>query len=240
MKRLHGRGVVSYGGLRMPGWERVGAFSGFVFVALFLIAFFGLQDFDFPPAGSASGEQIKAFFEREQVRMALSTVAYAAAWTAFLFFIGGIRSPGTAPDSVRRLAGVATYAGVLLAGLALAAVALQSEILLADPTTDAATLVSQLALFDASNGFFGITPFPRAAFVGALSIVALREGGVRRWLGFFGILVAAINVLGAIDFVIPAQWSLTGDPLLDLVAFLAWIVAASVALVVAKRESSAV
>jgi len=220
--------------VRSRGWERAGAISGLAFVALFLVAFFGLQDFDFPPAGTASGEQIQAFFERERVRMALATVAYAVAWTAFLSFVAGIRSPATASDSVRRLEGVATYAGVLVAGLALAAVSLQAEILLADPTTDAATLVSQLALFDASNGFFGITPFPRAAFVGALSIVALREGGVRRSLGSFGFLVAAINILGGIDFVIPAKWSLTGDPLLDLVAFLAWILAASVVLLVGR------
>ena len=220
-----------------PGWQRAGAISGFGFVALFFVAFFGLQDFDFPPAGSASGEQIRAFFEREQVRMALATVSYAAAWTAFLFFMAAIRSPGAAPDSVRRLEGLATYAGVLVAGLALASAALQSEILLADPTTDAATLVSQLALFDASNGFFGITPFTRAAFVGALSIVALREGGFRRWLGYFGLLVAAINILGGIDFVIPAEWSLTGHPLLDLFAFLGWILAASVVLVVARPSA---
>ena len=214
-----------------PGWQRAAALSGFVFVALFLVAFFGLQDFDFPPAGSASGEQIHAFFEREQGRMALSTVCYAAAWTAFLVFIGGIRSSDTAPDNVRRLERVASYAGVLVAGLALASVALQAEILLADPTTDDATLVSQLALFDASNGFFGITPFLRAAFVGALSIIALGEARFSRWLGYFGLLVATINVLGGIDYVIPADWSLTGDPLLDLVAFLVWILAASVVLV---------
>jgi len=219
------------------GWERVGAISGFVFVALFFIAFFGLQDLDFPPAGSATSEQIRSFFERERVRMALSTVSYAAAWSAFLWFIGGMRSPDTATDSVRRLEGVAICAGVLVAGLALAGVALQSEILLADPTTDDATLVSQLALFDAAGGFFGITPIPRAAFVGALSIVALREGGLRRWLGYFGLLVAAINVLGGIDYVIPADWSLTGHPLLDLIAFLGWILAASVVLVTRRRHA---
>jgi hypothetical protein len=224
----------------MPGWERVGALSGFLFVGLFFTAFFGLQDLDFPPAGSASGEQIHSFFEREQFRRALATVSYAASWTAFLWFIGSIRSPATAPDGVRRLEWVATSAGVLVAGLALAGVALQSEILISDPTTDEATLVSQLALFDASGGLFGITPFLRATFVGALSIVALREGGSMRWLGYFGLLVAAANVLGGIDYVIPADWSLTGHPLLDLIAFLAWIVAASVTMVVEVRDQTAV
>lgn len=164
------------------GWDRVGAIAGFAFVALFVAAFFGLQGADFPPAGSASAEQIRAFFEREHLRMALSTINYTAAWTALLLFIAAIRSPGSAPDSVRRLEWVAGSSSILVAGLALAGVALQSEILLADPTTDGATLVSQLALF-ASSGLFGVTPLPRAAFVGALSLVALRAGGLRRWLG---------------------------------------------------------
>ena len=216
------------------GWERIGAISGLLFVALFFTAFFGLQDLDFPPAGSASAEEIRAFFERERPRMAFATLGFTAGWTAFLWFIGSIRSPGTAPDGVRRLESVATGAGVIVAGLALAGVALHSEFVFADPTTDAATLVSQLALFDASGGLFGITPFLRAVFVGALSIVALRDGGSMRWLGWFGLLVAATNVLGGIDYVIPADWSLTGHPLLDLIAFLAWILAASIGLLVGR------
>jgi len=214
------------------GWRRIGAISGFLFVALFLTAFFGLQDLDFPPAGSASAEDIRSFFERERPRMAFATLSYTAGWTAFLWFIGSIRSPGSVPDGVRRLEWVATCAGVIVAGLALAGVALQSEIVLADPTTDATTLASQLAIFDASGGLFGITPFLRAVFVGALSIVVLREGGSMRWVGWFGLLVAAINVLGGVDYVIPADWSLTGDALLDLIAFLAWILAASLGLLV--------
>jgi hypothetical protein len=93
-----------------------------------------------------------------------------------------------------------------------------------------------LALFDASGGLFGVTPIPRAAFVGALSLVALRDGGLRRRLGYFGLLVAAINVLGGIDYVIPADLSLTGHPLLDLFAFLAWVLATSVVLFVEPRS----
>lgn len=218
-----------------PGWSRAAAISGFAFVGLFFVAFFWLQDLDFPPAGSASAEEIGAFFERERARMAFAAVTYAAAWTAFLVFIAGIRSPGTAPDGIRRLETVATTAGVLVAGLALAEAGLQSEVMLADRTTDPATLVSQLTLFDASSGLFGITPVPRAAFVGALSIVALRQPAAPRWLGYLGLLVAAINILGGIDFVIPAEWSLTGHPLLDLFAFLGWILAASVVLALRER-----
>jgi hypothetical protein len=218
---------------------RVGAVSGVLFVALFLTAFVWLHDLDFPPAGSATAAQIRSFFEHEQFRIALATLCYMAAWVAFLLFIASIRSPATTSDSVRRLDWFAASAGVLIAGFGLAGVALQSEILLHDATTDEATLVSQLALFDASGGLFGITPFLRAAFVGSLSIGVLREEGSMRWLGYFGLLAAAANVLGGIDYVIAADWSLTGHPLVDLMAFLAWIVAASVALILKKRDAQA-
>lgn len=223
----------------MTVWARVGAISGVVFVALFLTAFVGLQDHEFPPAGSASPAQIRSFFDHEQFRVALGTVSYVVAWTAFLWFIASVRSPVTTSDSVRLLEGVAASTGMLVAGLHLAGVALQSEIVLADATTDGATLVSQLALYDASGGLFGITPFLRAAFVGALAAVLIRRDASMRWLGYFGLLVAAANVLGGIDYGLPADFSLTGHPLLDLIAFLAWIVAASVALVLKERHPSA-
>jgi len=219
-------------------WERLGAISGLLFVVLYFTAFFGLQDLDFPPAGSASAEEIRSFIEREQPRIALATISYAAAWTAFLWFVAGIRMTATAPDSVRRLEWVAASAGVIVAGLSLAGVGLQAEIVLSDPTTDEATILSQWALFDASGGLFGVTPILRAVFIGALSLVAIREGGLWRWLGWFGLAVTAANVLGGIDFVIPADWSLTGHPLLDLLAFLAWILFASVVLLVQRRDQA--
>jgi len=224
--------------LSASGWERVGAFSGFLFVALYFAAFFGLQDLDFPPAGSASAAQIRSFVEREQFRMALATVSFAAAWSAFLVFVGSIRLPGSVPDSLRRLEWIAASAGLLVAGLSLAGVGLQAEVMFADTTTDEATIVSQWALFDASGGLPGITPFLRAVFVAAVSGVLVREPAPWRWIGWFGLAVAAVNVLGGIDFVVPADLSLTGHPLLDLLAFLGWILAASAVLLVKPRELS--
>ena len=219
-------------------WERVGAFSGVLFVVLYSTAFFGLQDLDFPPAGSVSAEQIRSFIDNERLRIALATISYTAGWAAFLWFIASIRSPGTVSDGVRRLEWVAAGAGILVAGLSLAGVGLQAEIVLADPTTNEATILSQWALFDASGGLSGVTPFFRAIFVGAISLVAIREGGWWRWLGWFGMGVMAANILGGIDFVIPANWSLTGHPLFDLLAFLAWILLASVVLLIKRPEPS--
>jgi hypothetical protein len=211
------------------GWQLTGAASGLLFVVLYLTAFGVVQNPDYPPAGSGPPDQFLAFAEAERGRMALATVMYVTAWGAFLFFMGGIRSPRSAPDSIHRLEAVGTGAGLLVVGLSLAGTGLQAEILLADPTTDPATLLSQWALFDASGGLLGITPLLRAVFVGTLAVVALRSGGIVRWVGWFGIVVAALNALGAVDYVNTASWSLTGHPLLDLYAFLAWVAMASVA-----------
>jgi len=224
-------------------WNRVGGASGLVFVALYFTAFFWLQNLDSPAAGSASAAEIREFIAQESLPTALAALASMVAWAAFLWFIGSIRSP-VASEGQRRLEWVAASAGILLAGLSLANVALRSEVVLHDPTADDATLLAQWALYDASGGLSGITPLLRATFVGALSIVAMPNGGPMRWLGWFGLLVATANVLGGIDYSIAADWSLTIDPLFDLIAFMAWVLGASVLLLVrglpargAARES---
>ena len=226
--------------MRVINWSRVGAASGLVFAVLYFVTFFGLQDLDFPPAGSASAEEIRAFIEQASLPTALAAVGSAVAWTAFLWFIASFRSPG-ASESERRLEWVAASAGIMLAGLSLANVALQSEVVLHDPTTDDATLLAQWALYDASGGLSGITPFLKATFVAALSIVAVQKEGPMRWLGWLGLAVAGANILGGIDYAITADWSLTLHPLLDLLVFLAWMLLASLVLLVsspAKRGAT--
>ena len=208
-------------------WERVGAATGLLFVALFLTAF-GVEIKNFPESGAASAEEIAAFVEEHRFRIGLATVTYALGWTAFLWFIGSLRAALSRAESSQRLAFVGFGGGLLTAGLFLAGTALQSEIIFADlATKDEVTLLSQWAIFDASGGFFAITPFLRAVFVGAASLVAIRHGGLPRWLGWAGLLAAMANFVGGFDFLAPPGGSFTGHPLIDLFAFLAWVLLAS-------------
>lgn len=212
---------------REQRWQRIAASAGMLFVALFLVAF-GLDIKDFPEAGSASAKEIEAFIEEQRVRIGLSTASYALAWAAFLWFIGRLRSALSRAEPEQLLATVAFGGGLLTAGLFLAGTALQSEIIFADlATNDEVTLLAQWALFDASGGFFAMTPLFKAVFVGAAALAILRRGGLPRWLGWAGLLAAIANFVGGFDYLAPPGRSFTGHPLVDLFAFLVWVSLAS-------------
>jgi hypothetical protein len=208
-------------------WDTIGAAAGVLFVALFLIGF-GFEVKDFPEAGLASAEQIRGFVEHNRFRIGVSTAAYALAWTSFVWFVACMRAVLSRNEDRSGLSSVAFGSGLLTAGLFLAGTALQSEVIFSDwATGDEVTTLSQWALYDASGGLFGITPFPRALFIGAAAVAVIREGGLPRWLGWAGVLAAFANLVGGFDYLAASGRSLTGHPLIDLFAFLVWVLLAS-------------
>lgn len=208
-------------------WERIGAATGIVFVVLFMIAF-GLELHDFPDPGLVGADEIAAFIEAHQTRLGLVAILYAVSWTAFLWFIGGLRSRLATVEPGQTLSSVAFGAGVLIAVLSLVMSGLRAEIVLADFTTAVnAAVTSRWALYDASGGLLGITPFPRAVILGSASLVVLRFGGLPRWLGSVGVVSALVNLAGGFDYLAPSNVTYTGHPLADLYSFLVWVLLVS-------------
>jgi hypothetical protein len=208
-------------------WERIGAASGLVFFVLFLLAF-GLELSDFPDPGLVTAEEIVVFVEANQPRLGLVAILFAVSWSAFLWFMGSLRSTLTKVEPTQRLSSVAFGAGVVIAGLSLALAGLQLEVVMADFTVvEETAVVSRWVLFDASGGLLGITPFPRAVLLGAASLVILRYGGLPRWLGWLGLAGAIVNLVGGFDYLAPSNASYTGHPLADLMVFLIWVLLAS-------------
>ncbi|MGQ0848551.1 MAG: hypothetical protein ACT4OP_05445 [Actinomycetota bacterium] len=216
-------------GLRKAGtpleevvWERVGAATGLLFVALFLVAL-GLDVRDFPDPGIAGPGLIATYVETQRPRMGLVAVLLALSWTAFLWFLGSLRTALARVEASTRLTSVAYGAGLLAAGLFFAFTGLQLEILFADFTTfQKSAITSRWTLFDAAGGLFGITSFPRAVFLGAASLVILRHGGLPRWLGWLGVAGALLNLAGGFDYLSPPRVSFSLHPLADLMTFLLW------------------
>lgn len=196
---------------------------GVVFVLLFLVAF-GLDAKDFPAAGVASAEEVLAFVEANHFRIGVSAFINVLSWMAFVWFLGSARAALARAEEGGRLSSISFAAGILIAGLSLAGTALSSEVIFADwAAHDEATIVSQWAIYDAGGGFFGMTPLIRAVFVGAASLVALRYGALPRWLGWVGLVTVFANGLGGLDYFLTEDRSLTGHPLVDLLAFLGWV-----------------
>jgi hypothetical protein len=212
-------------------WERIGAATGIVFVVLFLLAF-GLELQDFPDPGLVGADEIVVFIGAHQSRLGLVAILYAVSWTAFLWFIGSLRSRLAAIEPSRRLSSIAFGAGILTAALSLVMAGLRAEIVLADFTTEVeAAVTGRWALYDASGGLLGITPFPRAVILGSASLVVLRFGGLPRWLGWLGVVSALVNLAGGFDYLAPTKVTYTGHPLADLFSFLVWVLLASGTLV---------
>lgn len=215
-------------------WERIGATSGMLFVVLFLMAF-GWELHDFPDAGLVAADEIVAFVEAHRSRFGLVAVVYASSWTAFLWFMGSLRSALAKVEATQRLSSIASGSGFVVAGLFLALLGLQMEIVFADFTTvEEAAVVGRWVLFDATAGLFGITPFPRAVFLGSASLVILRSGGFPRWLGWFGVVAAIVNLVGGFDYLAPPNISFTGHSLADLMVFVIWVLLASGSLVLSS------
>jgi hypothetical protein len=213
------------------GWERIGASTGLFFFAFFLAAF-GLELADFPDPGLVAAEEIVAFVDADRTRLGLVSVTYALSGMLFLWFLGSLRTALAKVEATQRLSSISFGGGILTAGLILAFSGLQLEIVFADFTTlEEQAVVGRWVLFDASGGLLGITPFPRAVFLGSASLVILRCGGFPRWLGWFGVVGAMVNLIGGVDFLAPPNFSLTGHPLADLVLFLIWVLLTSVILV---------
>jgi hypothetical protein len=158
----------------------MGAASGIVFVVVFLIAF-GLDLHDFPDPGLVGGDEIVVFIAAHQSRLGLVAILYAVSWTAFLWFMGSLRSRLAVVEPSRRLGSIAFDAGIVTAALSLVMSGLRAEIVLADFTTEVeAAVTGRWVLYDASGGLLGITPLPRAVILGSASLVVLRFGGLPR------------------------------------------------------------
>jgi hypothetical protein len=212
-------------------WERMGAATGIFFVVLFMVAF-GLDLHDFPDPGLVGADEIVRFIEANQSRLGLVAILYAVSWTAFLWFMGSLRSRLTAVEPNRRLSSVAFAAGIVTAALSLVMAGLRAEIVLADFTTAVdAAVTGRWALYDASGGLLGITPFPRAVILGSASLVVLRFGGLPRWLAWLGVVSAIVNLVGGFDYLAPTDVTYTVHPLADLFSFVLWVLLASASLV---------
>jgi len=210
-------------------WERIGASSGLLFFGLFLVAF-GLEAKDFPDPGVVAADEIAAFVNAHRTRLGWVAVTYALSGIALLWFLGSLRTALVTLD--QRLSSIAFGGGILTAGLLLAFSGIQLEIVFADFTAVEGPVASaRWVLYDASGGLLGITPFPRAVFLSAASLVILRWRGFPRWLGWFGLVGATVNLVGGFDLLAPPNVSVTGHSLADLVLFLLWVFLASVILV---------
>jgi hypothetical protein len=198
-------------------WERWSALAGVLFVAFFVIGIALSGDTGDTPS------KVEAYYadSGNRAKEIAAFFLFAAACLAFVSFLGTLREmlvraeggPGT-------LSALVFGPGIAFVALTLAGVAIsRAPAALAD--TDEFTLDPHTAeMFDAAGYLVLVAGVMVASIlVLAASTAALRTGVLPAWLGWAG-LVVAVTMLFALFFI-------------PILAFLAWVLAVSLVMIVA-------
>ncbi len=220
-------------------WKQVTGWSGVAFVVTFmvLLVFTGGSGLVL----SDSAADVREFFEDEEAAVALSTWGLALAFVLFfLLFASGLRSllgPADADNegvwSRLSFAGAVATVAIGGSGSAFWAVLGQEDVLAAasDET------VKTLAAFD-SVVFTAILPWGMAVFLLGASVVILQSEVMAKWLGWLGLLVTLLFVIGTL-------WPFTGDEesflgllvFIGFIGFLIWTLGAAISMIRSDSHS---
>ena len=202
-------------------WQAVaGAAAAVLWTASVLVLEFGGN-----PAGPDGADEIAAHFRDDRTAILIAGMLHVLGGFAFLFFLGGLHSALRIVDDARAwLRSTAAISGAAAAAFMLALTGPQTT----GATTDKELIgnESALAYWRLSHTFFVGAEIAFAAFLLAVSLLAL--GGVLfpRWLGWLGIVTAVLLLL------LPIGWA----ALLTLVPI--WLIAASVLLARGARTAT--
>ena len=209
--------------------SRLAAVCGAAYALLWLAS--GFFSPEGPADETATAGQISSFFAQNGPTLGLGVALNLVSSAFFVVFVGGLYGV------LRRAAGeggnlseIAFAGGLLTAGLFLVGAAMSAVPLLVEMEGARPTLVETLyAVGGVGNEAMGdVTTVTRAVFVGAASAVALRYGGLPRWLGWSGAAVALVSLAASL---FPLEYDVFG--LLWFVAFMLfplWVFLASVRL----------
>ena len=214
--------------MREREWERLGAASGIVFVVLLLIV---LLFFPAPPDFDSPSPEIAGYYVDHRDAIQISNLIASVGFLFLIWFLGTVRSVlRVAEGGTGRLSEVAFGGGLVgvatffLALVMAAAAAFRPE----ETNPDLIRLLHDVN--------FGLAPalggLAFAVFFAATALVSLRTGALiapLTWLAAVGAFVLALGACTIFD----DNGAFSADGLfgtLPIIVFLAWVLAASIAL----------
>jgi hypothetical protein len=207
-------------------WEQIGAAGGIVFVMMQLMSQALIQIGGGEPPFDAPAADIGDFFMNRDVQLAtIGGFLAAISIIPFLWFLGVLWA------RLRRYEGEPGWLSMvaLVTGVTGAAVILgggggwELAILRIDEGLDVETL---RLLFDQGNQSFATFWVALAGLLLAAGVVTIRDGGLPRWLGWMGLILAiAFLAVRSVWFTGP------GVKFLPYMLFWVWLIAASVVLI---------
>lgn len=213
--------------------DQIATASGIVFAVLAIVAFALVGDAE----SNASTDEIISYFSDNRGRVQLGAFVFGLAG-GFLLWFGG-----TIASALRRAEGDATGR---LPAIAVAAVASSVALYLvgvASWTALARTADEEgvsRALYDLGQQVFGISSFTGAAFVWALSTGIMRTRLLRDWVGWLGTALTVLLVVNGCEEMLRDSSGLGILGTISFVAFLLWVLIASVLLTMGVRARETV
>jgi len=214
----------------MDKWARYGAATGIGAIVLFAVGFFVIPE---PPDPDATAGEVAGYFVEEQDGIQVGAAFLAASGLALLWFLATLTAVMRRAESGPRLSSTVFGAGVIAIGSFLAGVTALAVGAYRPANMQASPELAQ-ALLDFDRLAVGVGSLVLAGFFLAIGVLSLREKALPGWLGWTA-LVAALLVAFGIGSIFSTDGVFAADGVLGfwagLVAFAAWILAASITLV---------
>ena len=176
--------------------ERFGYLAGALGAILWVGSVFLLEGAG-NPADPSGGREIAEFYRDERTTILIAATLHGLGGFLFLWFVAALR-PVLDRAGFPWLTTAALVGGTAGGAMMLGMMGGQST----GATTDAELLSADTAIvfWRLAHGFFIAAEIALALFVGAVSILALRRLVLARWLGWFGIVLAALLLIPPIGW----------------------------------------
>lgn len=206
-------------------WNQVGAAGGIAFVVMQLIAQALIQVGGSEPAFDAPAADIVTFFaNRNSTLTQVGGFINVLSIFAFLWFLGVLWAALRQHEGESAWLSLVAFASGLL-GMAVMLSGGGWELAVFRLDEVSRPEIIQL-LFDQGNQAFASLWITLASMLLAAGIVSIRDGGLPRWLGWFGLAVAVTLLVAR-----SVWFTASGVKFLPYMLFWVWIIGASVVLV---------
>ncbi len=211
--------------------KRIQAATGLLYVLVALTVLFIVT---VPPAAGTRGDVVAKFYTVHGTAFMVGGWVCGAGELIYIWFLAYLRSVlARAEDGTYQLSTLSFVMGVAISTITFALTGIgQALPCLADEPSNWQLL--QILSNVLETGFTTIF-IPATLAVGAASVVMLRTAVLPRWVGIFGLVIAAVELFGSVSLVVMPGSFLTPGGLPTVIAYLSlllWLAVVSVTLVV--------
>jgi hypothetical protein len=212
-------------------WQRWGGAGGILATASFVTESVLLRH---SPSTDQPTSDLTSYFSANRPTALAGTYLLGLGAAALLCFLGALRSRLGRDGPLDGLASVGFAGGVTASAVVVAAAAGMVAVLAFRPAT---TPPVARALYDANGLLVALAGFPAAVLLSASSVAVLSSGGLPRWLGWFGLLAAAAQPVGAASFQRSGWLMPQGDTVAlqaEVGTLLLWLLATSILMLLGR------